>query len=392
MTTDPTAVAGPWGKLHPQPSAAVLRVLQSGAVIPAHPLALTCRRTLDERRQRALTRYYLEAGAGGIAVAVHSTQFAIREPRFGLLRPVLELAQEEVQRFEHRSGQTIVKIAGVCGATAQAIQEAELAAGLGYDAALLSLGGMGAASHAQLLEHCRQVSRTLPIIGFYLQPSVGGRILDVDFWRQFALLPNAIAIKIAPFNRYQTLDVVRAVAEAGRGLGYRPTHAAAPTAVLPDAPPQLEEGIALYTGNDDQIVGDLLGTWEFPVAGQMVRQRIVGGLLGHWAYWTRSAVELLRTCQEANQAPAVPAELLLRNREVTDMNAAVFDPAHNFRGCIPGMHEVLRRLGLLEGTWCLNPDETLSPGQADEITRVITAYPHLVDTEFVAEHRDRWLA
>jgi dihydrodipicolinate synthase/N-acetylneuraminate lyase len=330
--------------------------LQQGHVIPAHPLALNAARKLDERRQRALTRYYLDAGAGGIAVGVHTTQFAIREPRFGLFRPVLELAIEEMHQ------RPVAKIAGVCGLIAQAIQEAELAASLGYDAALLSLGALRDASVPQLIDHARAVAAVLPIVGFYLQPGVGGRLLPYCFWREFAEIQNIVAIKIAPFNRYQTLDVVRAVVESGRAAD-----------------------IALYTGNDDNIIVDLLTTFDF--GGRQAR--IVGGLLGHWAVWTRTALAHLNATRTSSDI--LPTSLLTLAQQVTDANAALFDPAHQFHGCIAGLHEILRRQGLLEGRWCLDPNEDLSPGQSDEIDRVCRAYPHLSDDQFVQEHLDEWL-
>lgn len=346
-----------------------LDVLRRGVAIPAHPLALTSGRKLDERRQRALSRYYIAAGAGGLAVAVHTTQFAIRDPRHGLLRPVLELAAEEMERAE-RSGRTapLVRIAGVCGRTPQAVSEASLARDLGYDVALASLAALGGASDEELAAHCRAVSEVLPLMGFYLQPAVGGRRLGHAFWRRFAEIPGAVAVKIAPFDRYETLAVVRAVVESGR------------------------DDIALYTGNDDHIVLDLLAPCRFVRDGVAVERRVVGGLLGHWAFWTRRAVELFEACRAAAAGGVVPAELLLSAAEVTDANAAVFDAAGGFRGSIPGIHEVLRRSGLLEGTWCLDPSETLSPGQLEEIDRVARAYPHLRDDEFVAVHLDRWLS
>jgi dihydrodipicolinate synthase/N-acetylneuraminate lyase len=328
--------------------------LLQGNVIPAHPLALNASRKLDERRQRALTRYYLASGAGGIAVGVHTTQFAIREPRFGLFRPVLELAMEEMRQ------RPVAKIAGVCGETEQAIQEAELAASLGYDAALLSLGALRHASVPQLIQHARTIAKTIPIIGFYLQPSVGGRLLPYSFWREFAEIDEVVAIKIAPFNRYQTLDVVRAVVESGRAAE-----------------------IALYTGNDDNIIIDLLT--EFDFGGR--KAHFSGGLLGHWAVWTRTAVTHLSTTRAPNDLPS----LLTLAQQVTDSNAALFDPANQFRGCIAGLHEILRRQGLLEGIWCLDPNEGLSPGQSEEIDRVCHAYPHLLDDHFVSEHLDKWL-
>jgi dihydrodipicolinate synthase/N-acetylneuraminate lyase len=348
--------------------AEVGQALRQGTVLPAMPLALTAARKLDERRQRALCRYYLAAGAGGVAVGVHTTQFTIREPRHGLLQPVLDLAVEEMRGHAAATGRVPIQIAGICGPTPQAVAEAALARELGYHAGLLSLAALREAAVPDLLAHCRAVAAVLPLVGFYLQPAVGGRVLPYSFWRQFAEIDRVAAIKIAPFNRYQTLDVVRAVAESGR------------------------EDIALYTGNDDQIVLDLLTPFRFQVGGRSMERRIVGGLLGHWAVWTRRAVELLAECSTlARQGIAIPAELLRRAAEITDANAAVFDAAHGFAGCVPGIHEVLRRQGLLAGTWCLDPGETLSPGQGEEIDRVYRAYPHLHDDDFVARHRDEWL-
>jgi hypothetical protein len=331
-----------------------------GLVIPAHPLALNAERKLDERRQRALTRYYLASGAGGIAVGVHTTQFAIRNPRYGLLRPVLELAIEEARN------KSVVKIAGACGPTASAVAEAQLAASLGYDAVLLSLGALQKATVPELIDHAREVASVIPVVGFYLQPSVGGRILPYEFWRQFAQIDNVVAIKIAPFNRYQTLDVVRAVVDSG--------HAAE---------------LALYTGNDDSILIDLLSRFDF--AGRGIR--IVGGLLGHWAVWTRTAVEQLESVRGIiNSNSPISQDCLTLALQITDANAALFDPANAFHGCIPGIHEILRRQGLLEGRWCLDPNEELSAGQMEEIDRVCRIYPHLQDDGFVREHLDRWLA
>jgi hypothetical protein len=331
--------------------------LLSGLVIPAHPLALTAERKLDERRQRALTRYYLAAGTGGIAVGVHTTQFAIRNPKIGLLRPVLELAREEMR------GREVVKIAGVCGKLRQATKEAELAAGLGYDAGLLSLAALRGEPITKLLEHARSIASILPIMGFYLQPSVGGCVLPYEFWREFVQIENLIAIKVAPFNRYQTLDVVRAVAESGRA-----------------------REIAIYTGNDDHILLDLLT--EFDFGGKRVR--FAGGLLGQWAVWTKTAFCHLTRVKREESQPAL--DLLTLAQQLTDANAAIFDPSHDFRGCIPGIHEVLRRQGLLQGRWCLDPNEDLSPGQSDDIDRVCQAYPHLRDDTFVQEHLDEWLS
>jgi dihydrodipicolinate synthase/N-acetylneuraminate lyase len=358
------------------PQATWIESLRRGVVIPATPLALTAARKLDERRQRALYRYYAAAGAGGLAVGVHTTQFEIREPRYGLLRPVLALAAEEMDRADsrvdkpplRRGSAPLARIAGICGQTKQAAAEATQARELRYHAGLLSLAALPDASEDALIAHCRTIAGILPIIGFYLQPAAGGRILDYGFWRRFAEIENVLAIKIAPFNRYRTIDVVRAVAESGR------------------------EDIALYTGNDDNIVLDLLTPFRFKTGGRKVERRIVGGLLGHWAVWTSRAVELLEQCRRASgvDAPA-PAALLRLNVEVTDMNAVVFDAANGFAGCISGVHEVLRQQGLLEGIWCLDPKQALGPGQAEEIQRVKRAYPHLIDDDLVAEYRDEWL-
>lgn len=327
---------------------------KQGMVIPAHPLALNAARKLDERRQRALTRYYRAAGAGGVAVGVHTTQFAIR--KCGLLRPVLELAAEEVR------GSELVKIAGACGAQTAAAAEAELARTLGYDAVLLRMDSDLPLSDKQHLDRVRLIASILPVVGFYLQPAAGGRLFSYRYWRELAEIENVVAIKIAPFNRYQTIDVVRAVADAGRG-----------------------DQIALYTGNDDNILVDLLT--EFSLGGATLR--IVGGLLGHWAVWTRSAVGHLETAKRISGG--VDGQLLTLAQQITDSNAAFFDAANQFAGCIPGIHEVLRRQALLEGIWCLDPNENLSPGQSEEIDRVYRSYPHLNDDTFVSEHLDAWL-
>ena len=341
------------------------RHLLAGQVIPAHPLALTPRRTLDERHQRALTRYYVASGAGGIAVGVHTTQFEIRE--HGMYRDVLALAAETA-REALADGRAFVKVAGVVGDARQALAEADVAVALGYDCALLSLAAMRDASDEALVAHCRRVAERIPVFGFYLQPAVGGRVLGPRFWREFAEIPNAVAIKIAPFDRYRTLDVVRAVAESGR------------------------EDIALYTGNDDSIVVDLLTPFPCVVGGREVERRIVGGLLGHWAVWTRRAVELLDAVKRVvADGGAVDARWLRLAAATTDANAALFDPRNGFAGCIPGIHEVLRRQGLLRGIWTLNPRERLSPGQEAEIDRVMREYPELRDDDFVAEHLDDWL-
>jgi hypothetical protein len=346
----------------------IRQALQRGLVIPACPLALNADRKLDERRQRALLRYYVAAGAGGVAVGVHTTQFAIRDPSHGLFEPVLQLASDELARLDAGRRVPLVRVGGICGATPQATGEAALLRRLGYHAGLLSLAALKDAAEDQLIAHCRAVAEILPVVGFYLQPAVGGRVLPFAFWRRFVEIENVVAIKIAPFNRYQTLAVVRAVAEAGR------------------------DDLALYTGNDDNIVLDLLTPWRFSLAGRMVECRIVGGLLGHWAVWTQKAVELLEECHRAVQGGGpIPAELLRRANEVTDCSAAFFDAANHFAGCIAGLHEVLRRQGLFEGVWCLDPREAISPGQREEIDRVCAAYPHLSDDAFVAAHRDQWL-
>lgn len=306
----------------------------------------------------------MDAGAGGLAVGVHTTQFAVRGA--GLLRPVLTLARDAAREWQ--GDRQVALIAGAIGDTRQAVDEAELARLLGYDAVLLSLGALRDAPLSSLVAHCRRVADVMPLVGFYLQPAVGGRVLDFAFWRELAEIPNLVAIKIAPFNRYQTLDVVRAICEAGR------------------------DDVALYTGNDDQIVLDLVTPFAFEHGGRMVERRIVGGLLGQWAVWTRRAVEMLREVQQLAHAPAVPHAWLTQAAALTDANGAVFDARHAFAGCIPGIHEILRRQRLLRGTWCLDTREQLSPGQERELDRVTRAYPHLTDDAFVEEHRDRWLA
>ncbi|WP_093717852.1 dihydrodipicolinate synthase family protein [Actinacidiphila alni] len=337
-------------------------MLAAGTVIPAHPLALDAERRLDERRQRALTRYYLAAGAGGIAVGVHTTQFEIRNAAVGLLRPVLELAAETADK---EAGRPVVKIAGACGYTAQAVAEAELAAELGYDAVLLSPAVPGA-DEAGLLERTRAVGEVLPVIGFYLQEPVGGRYLSADYWRKFADIPSVVAIKAAPFDRYRTAEVIAAVAASDR-----------------------VQDIALYTGNDDAILTDLLTPYR--TTGGDLRW-FAGGLLGQWAVWTSSAVAMLAQVRAARAGDQqLMIDLLRRAPQLSEANAAVFDARNAFRGCVPGVHEVLRRQGLLAGTWCLDPAERLSPRQAEEIARVAAAYPWLTDDTFVAEHRDDWL-
>jgi len=341
--------------------------LLAGQVIPAQPLALDARRKFSEKHQRAITRYYMAAGVGGLAVGVHSTQFEIREPQHGLFRPVLELAGRTIDESLKKNPRPFIKIAGICGKTGQALKEADLALSLGYQAGLLSLAAWKDGDEDAILAHCKQVAEAIPIIGFYLQPSVGGRILSHAFWRKFAEIPGVIAIKMAPFNRYQTLDVVRAVVDAGR------------------------EDIALYTGNDDNIVIDLLSPYAIDFQGKKITRRIVGGLLGHWGVWTRKAVQLFEEIQATQKDSGIDRKWLTRAIAVTDMNAALFDPAHGFAGCIPGILEVLRRQGLAPTNLCLNPNEALSPGQAEELTRVCLAYPELTDNAFVQQHLDEWL-
>jgi dihydrodipicolinate synthase/N-acetylneuraminate lyase len=342
--------------MHRPLPADIAALLLRGSVIPAHPLALDARRKLDERRQRALARYYLDAGSGGLAVGVHATQFAIRD--VGLYEPVLRIAAEEASRRK------VLLIAGLSGKTAQAKKEAQLAASLGYHAGMLSLAPMKGASVDQLIEHCAAIAAQIPLVGFYLQAAVGGIALPVQFWQRFAAIENVVAIKIAPFNRYATLDVVKGVVAA-----------------------RAEERIALYTGNDDHIVLDLAVPFDIRRGDETVRVRIRGGLLGHWSVWTRSAVALLERIQRG----PIGEDLLALDARVTDCNSAFFDVAHNFAGCIPGCHEVLRRQGLLEGTWCLDPNEKLSPGQAQEIDRVYREHADLADDGFVRANLERWL-
>lgn len=339
----------------------VLERLRKGCVIPASPLALTAKREFDPRRQKALSRYYLDAGAGGIAIGVHTTQFQIRD--VGLFEPVLDVVSREVEAWPNNDT-GVVRIAGLVGKTEQAVREAEIARGFGYHAGLLSLAAFKGSSEEEIVVHCRAVADVMPIVGFYLQPAVGGRVLSTDFWRRFAEIENVVAIKMAPFSRYRTLDVIRGVALA-----------------------KAEDRISLYTGNDDNIIADLISTYTVQRGDETTTLRIVGGLLGHWSVWVKGAVELLERCQSG---PA-STDLLALNGRVTDCNAAFFDAANDFAGCIAGVHEVLRRQGLLEGIWCLNPEETLSPGQIDEIDRVYAEHSDLSDDGFVANNIDQWL-
>jgi len=340
-----------------------LALLRRGTVIPAHPLALDAKRRFDVRRQRALTRYYLDAGAGGLAVGVHATQFAIRDK--GLYEPVLQLAADAAREW---AGRPLVMIAGLAGKTAQAKKEAEIALAHGYHAGMLSLGAMKGASVDELVQHCAAIARVVPLVGFYLQTAVGGIALSAEFWRRFAEIDNVIAIKVAPFSRYRTLDVARGVALA-----------------------RAEDRITLYTGNDDHIVLDLVAPLAVKRGDEEVQVRIKGGLLGHWSVWAKKAVGLLERIHAALASGWVDTELLALDARVTDCNSAFFDVAHDFAGCIPGCHEVLRRQGLLEGTWCLDPKETLSPGQSAEIDRVYREHADLADDDFVRANLQRWL-
>jgi dihydrodipicolinate synthase/N-acetylneuraminate lyase len=349
-----------WQNWPPQ----VLAALRAGTVIPAHPLALDSDRRLDPRRQRALARYYLDAGAGGLAVGVHTTQFAIREA--GLFAPVLELAMRSATDWRRERP---IMIAGLVGRTAQAVQEAQIARDLGYHAGLLSLAALKGTHEDELIAHAQAVAREIPLVGFYLQPAVGGLVLPVSFWRRFAEIENVVAIKIAPFNRYRTLDVVRGVVEAGAA-----------------------DRVTLYTGNDDHIVLDLLTPFPAGANGSKTVVRIKGGLLGHWSVWVKRAVELLERIHASVASGAVPADLLALDAQVTDCNAAIFDVANDFHGVIAGCHEILRRQGLLAGIWCLDPHETLGRGQREEIDRVCAAYPHLSDDAFVRTNLERWLS
>ena len=346
----------------------VRTTLTKGVVIPALPLALNSKRRLDERRQRALIRYYLDAGTGGVAVGVHTTQFAIRLPENNLYSPLLKIAGEEFNSYVQQTGKSIIRVAGVIGKTRQAVSEAQTASKYGFHLALLGLGAFRDSSNSTIIKHCRTIAEIIPVFGFYLQPAAGGRKLDQTFWREFARIENVVVIKIAPFNRYQTLDVVRGVIESGRA-----------------------GEIALYTGNDDNILIDLLTEYRIPYGGKIFSKRIVGGLLGHWAVWTRSAVKLLNEIHNGEFENDTRKALILANK-ITDCNSAFFDAANNYKGCIAGLHEVLRRQGLFRGLWTLDRHERLSPGQKAEIDRVYASYPELNDDAFVMENLDRWLS
>jgi len=337
-----------------------LELFAEGCVIPAHPLALTADRKLDERRQKAVGRYYASSGAGGMAVGVHTTQFPIHDN--GMLRPVLEIALEAAGEAKR----PMVMVAGVQGSLTQAVAEARQARDLGYHMALLR---PAAGTDDEMIARAKAVGDVLPVIGFYLQPAVGGRVLSRDFWCRFAALDCVVGIKVAPFDRYRTLDVLNGVAQSGR-----------------------HDKVALYTGNDNNILADLITTYELESGSGRTTIRFVGGLLGQFAVWTRVAVDLLNDAKAATQGDAVALSRVMRaDGQLTDANAALFDVANNFHGCIAGINEILTRQRLLAGRWCLDPQEDLSPGQAAEIDRVCRAYPHLADDAFVAEHRDAWL-
>lgn len=352
----------------PLPQPWVMDAIRSGIAIPAHPLALTSDYKLDERRQRALARYYHAAGSGGLAVGVHTTQFEIRQPQYGLFQPVLELAAETARNCDATTDRQTVLLAGICGDTDQAVSEARIARELGYHVGMISLSALKNSTDEQLVRHCRSIAAEIPIFGFYMQSAVGGRELSSKFWRELACIPNLLGIKIAPFDRYKTLEVVRAVAESGRS-----------------------NEVSLYTGNDDNIVLDLLTEYEVGAPQHPTRLRIVGGLLGHWACWTQCAVELLQECKATWKEVDIPSHLLTLASQVTDCNAALFDARNNFHGCVVGIHYALQKQGLLENLNLLDRNIGLTSGQKEEIDRVHQAYPHLHDDDFVRTHLDEWL-
>jgi dihydrodipicolinate synthase/N-acetylneuraminate lyase len=333
-------------------------VLFEGTVIPAHPLALTRELKIDEPRQRRLTQYYIASGVGGLAVGVHTTQFEIRSPQHNMYEQVLKLAAEEIA--VHAAGKAFIKVAGICGPLAAAVDEAKIAKQYGYHLGLLSMGGLNHLTEKELIDRTRAVAEIIPVFGFYLQPAVGGRVLSFGFWKAFSEIENVCAIKVAAFNRYQSLDVVRAVCESSRA-----------------------DHIALYTGNDDNIIADLVTTFSFEVKGKNVQKKFVGGLLGNWAVWTGKAVEIFNRIKVSGAVEI--SSLLTEGVKVTDMNAAIFDPSHQFKGSIAGIHYVLQRQGLLDGLWCLNPAEMLSDGQIEEIERVCKTYPELTDDSFIKD-------
>ena len=344
-----------------------LQKLAKGTVIPATPLALTQERKFDEKRERMLMRYYMDAGVGGIASCVHTTQFQVRDPKIGLFRPILEVVSDEVEKFEKRTGKALVKVAGVCGKIDQAVKEAELAKELGYDAVLLSPGGLADYDEDMMIKRTEEVAKIMPVIGFYLQSSVGGKHFSYNYWQRLCEIDNVVAVKSAPFNRYQTLDVVRAAATSSR-----------------------RDKIALYTGNDDNIVIDLLTKYKFEENGVTYEKQFVGGLLGHWSVWAKKVVEMFEMLKKEAAKDSISADMLVLANQVTDANAAFFDTANNFAGCIAGLHYVLKKQGIFENIFCLDENETLSPGQAEEIERVYRMYPHLNDDEFIKENLCKW--
>lgn len=344
-----------------------LEIFKKGTVIPANPLVLDSDRKFNPAGQRLLTNYYLNAGSGGIAAGVHTTQFEIRLPQYHLFETVLQTAVEAIEEFEKKQSRTIVRVAGVCGEIPQAVKEAETARRLGYDAVLLSPGGLNHLSEEEMIERTKSVAEIIPVIGFYLQKAVGGRTFSYHYWQQICEIPGVIGIKCASFNRYTTLEAIRAAAFSSRA-----------------------DEIAMYTGNDDNIVTDLLTKYRFEENGKTYEKEFVGGLLGHWSVWTKKAVELFERLKAERETGVISRELLVLAGQVTDANSVLFNTAHDFKGCIAGLHEVLRRQGLMEGIWCLNPEETLSEGQAGEIDRIYKMYPHLNDDEFIRENINRW--
>ena len=338
-------------------------ILKKGTVIPAIPLALNDDGSFNEHGQRVLCRYYLDAGVGGIAIAVHTTQFEIRDPKVNLFETVLKIASEEISKYEEKTGKTIVKVSGVCGPIEQTCKEAEIAKSLGFDAVLLSPGGLSDKDDNYLIERTKKVAEIMPVIGFYLQTACGGRVLSYDYWSQICEIKNVVAIKCASFNRYSTADVVRAVALSSRNAD-----------------------IGLYTGNDDNIVVDLLTKYKFEVDGKIIERGFDGGLLGHWSVWTKSVCDMFAKIKGAK----ADDEWLTLAAQITDANAAVFDAANSFAGVIAGVHEILYRQGLMKSVRCINPDEKMSKGQSEEIDRVYRMYPHLNDDAFVKENLSKW--
>ena len=337
-----------------------LKLLHAGAFLPAMPLVLDENRKFDEAGQRRLVRYYMEAGVDGLAVAVHTTQFTIRDPKINLFETVLRVVKDEMNAYSARSGRHLLAIAGVCGEAPQAVAEAKLAGSIGYDAVLVSPGGMGHLTEEQLIERTRLIAEVMPVVGFYLQVAVGGRVFSYDYWEKVCAIQNVVAVKAAPFNRYLTADVARAIAFA-------------------------DHEITLYTGNDDSIVTDLLTTYSFQDGDKTRTCRVRGGLLGHWSAWTKTAVDMFRKIKALPEGEPIDSSWYTLAAQVTDVNSAFFDSRNNFAGVIAGMHEVLRRQGLIKGIWCLDPKEGLGAGQSEEIDRVYAQYPELNDDAFVAE-------